>query len=119
MPLDWTSARGAKRHLRSTERATSLVGWQPNEAVSDSLGSRGEMRIRINGSRHYRNDAENGGCADTVHVCNQPYKERFAEFPDSVDDLVFKYNIYLSLEGWIRTLEHFNEFSGELQRRRR
>jgi hypothetical protein len=76
--------------------------------LSDSLGRSGDAEF----------DAKiRGFIAATRNIGATPILCTFAtshvrrdlpDFPDSVTTLVFKYNIYLSLTGWVETIERFN-----------
>jgi hypothetical protein len=89
-----------KGHL--TSRLTA------KRVLSDSLGRSGdaEFEARIRGfiAATHRIGATPILCTfATSHV-----RRDLPNVPDSVATFVFKYNIYLSLTGWIETIERFN-----------
>jgi len=87
-------------------QVTSRLATQ--RVLSDSLGSRGDTEFE----RRIRSLIAAARMVGSVPIlctfATSHLRRDLPHFPDSVVTFLFKYNVYLSLEGWVTTVEHFN-----------
>lgn len=85
---------------------TSRLATQ--RVLSDSLGSRGDMEFEKRIRGFVLTTKRIGAVPILCTFATSHVRRDLSKFPASVVTFVFKYNIYLSLEGWVTTVERFN-----------
>ena len=77
--------------------------------LADSLGAQGEAEFEGLLMEFIATAKQVGATPVLCTFASSHLRKNLSSMPDSVATLVFKYNSYLSLTGWVNTIERFNQ----------
>ncbi len=106
-PLDWTVWLVEQTAIYAQLKGNLTSRLTAKRVLSDSLGSAGDARFEAKIRAFI---AATRGIGATPVLCTfatSHLRRDLPNFPESVVTLVFQYNIYLSLVGWVTTIERF------------
>jgi hypothetical protein len=107
-PLDWTVWLVEQTAIYAQFKGHLTSRLATKRVLADSLGSAGDAQFEAKVRAFI---AATRGIGATPILCTfatSHVRRDLPNFPDSAVTLIFKYNIYLSLVGWVETIERFN-----------
>ena len=108
-PLDWTIRLVEHSAIFAQLKGNITSRLATKRLLSDSLGPQGDAEFESMVRGIIATTRKVGAVPILCTFASSHIRGDLPSVPDSVTTLIFKYNIYLSLEGWIGTIEHFNE----------
>jgi hypothetical protein len=106
--VDWTVRLVEQTAIYAQLKGHLTSRLAGKRVLSDFLGRSGDAEFEAK-IRAFIAVTRNIGATPILCTFATSHVRRdLPDFPDSVTTLVFKYNIYLSLTGWVETIERFN-----------
>jgi hypothetical protein len=107
-PLNWTVWLVEQTAIYAQLKGHLTSRLATKRVLADSLGSAGDARFEEKIRAFIAATRGAGAIPILCTFATSHVRRDLPNFPDSAVTLIFKYNIYLSLAGWVETIERFN-----------
>ena len=107
-PLNWTVWLVEQTAIYAQLKGHLTSRLATKRVLADSLGSAGDARFEEKIRAFIAATRGAGAIPILCTFATSHVRRDLPNFPDSAVTLIFKYNIYLSLAGWVEAIERFN-----------
>lgn len=113
---DWTVRLIEQTAIYSQLKANVTSRLATIRVLSDTIGEQGDAEFEAMVHDFIRTSRQIGARTVLCTFATSHIRKDLPNFPDLTVTFIFRYNFYLSLEGWVNTIERFNRILRRIAR---